>query len=37
MEPLVVKGWLYWFGWTSTAAMGFCIIGMAVSMIEGGG
>jgi hypothetical protein len=32
---LVIKGWLYWLGWASTVAMTLCIIGMAVSMIEG--
>ena len=35
MGKLVVKGRLYWLGWASTAAMGFCIIGMAVSLFTG--
>jgi NRAMP (natural resistance-associated macrophage protein)-like metal ion transporter len=35
MGPLIIKGWLYWLGWASTVAMTLCIIGMAVSMIEG--
>ena len=30
MGKLVVKGWLYWLGWASTAAMAFCIIAMGV-------
>jgi hypothetical protein len=29
---LVVKGPVYWLGWISAAAMGLCIVGMAVSM-----
>jgi len=33
---LVVEGWLYWLGWASTAAMAFCIAGMAVSMLMPG-
>jgi NRAMP (natural resistance-associated macrophage protein)-like metal ion transporter len=30
MGKLVVKGWLYWLGWTSTVAMAFCIIAMVI-------
>jgi NRAMP (natural resistance-associated macrophage protein)-like metal ion transporter len=30
MGKLVVKGWLYWLGWASTAAMAFCIIAMGI-------
>jgi hypothetical protein len=33
---LVVEGWLYWLGWASTAAMAFCIVGMAVSVLMPG-
>jgi NRAMP (natural resistance-associated macrophage protein)-like metal ion transporter len=32
MGDLEVKGPVYWLGWLSTAAMGLCILGMAVSM-----
>jgi Mn2+/Fe2+ NRAMP family transporter len=32
MGDLVVKGPVYWLGWISTAAMGLCIVGMAMSM-----
>ena len=31
MGNLVVKGPVYWLGWLATAAMGLCIVGMAVS------
>jgi NRAMP (natural resistance-associated macrophage protein)-like metal ion transporter len=34
MGPLVIKGWLYWLGWASTAAMTLCVIGMAVSFVR---
>jgi hypothetical protein len=27
MREFVVKGGLYWLGWASTIAMGFCIVG----------
>lgn len=30
MGKLVVKGWLYWLGWASTAAMALCIIAMVI-------
>lgn len=33
MGDLVVRGWLYWLGWASTAAMALCIVGMAVSTL----
>jgi len=33
MGSLVVRGWLYWLGWASTAAMALCIVGMAASML----
>ena len=32
MGDLVVKGPVYWLGWIATAAMAFCIVGMAVSL-----
>lgn len=35
MGKFVVSGWLYWLGWASTVAMGFCIVGMAVGLITG--
>jgi len=28
MGDFVIKGWLRWLGWTSTLAMGACVIGM---------
>ena len=31
MGDLVIEGWLYWLGWASTAAMAFCVMGMALS------
>jgi NRAMP (natural resistance-associated macrophage protein)-like metal ion transporter len=33
MGDLVVRGWLYRFGWLATAAMALCIIGMAATLI----
>jgi NRAMP (natural resistance-associated macrophage protein)-like metal ion transporter len=33
MGDFVVRGWLYWLGWLSTAAMALCIIGMAITLI----
>lgn len=36
MGRLVVKGWLSWLGWASTAAMALCIIGMAATLFMGG-
>jgi len=30
MGNFVVKGWLRWLGWSSTLAMGACVIGMVV-------
>jgi NRAMP (natural resistance-associated macrophage protein)-like metal ion transporter len=32
MGELVVEGGLYWLGWASTIAMGFCIVGMATAL-----
>jgi Mn2+/Fe2+ NRAMP family transporter len=32
MGDLEVKGPIHWLGWISTAAMGLCIVGMAMSM-----
>ncbi|WP_349631663.1 Nramp family divalent metal transporter [Bradyrhizobium tropiciagri] len=32
MGDLVVRGPVYWLGWLATAAMAFCIVGMAVSV-----
>jgi Mn2+/Fe2+ NRAMP family transporter len=31
MGGLVIRGWLYWLGWASTAVMAFCTLGMAYS------
>jgi NRAMP (natural resistance-associated macrophage protein)-like metal ion transporter len=31
MGDLVIRGWLYWLGWLSTAAMALCTLGMACS------
>jgi NRAMP (natural resistance-associated macrophage protein)-like metal ion transporter len=31
MGDLVIRGWLYWLGWSSTVAMALCTLGMAVS------
>ena len=31
MGDLVIRGWLYWLGWVSTAAMALCTLGMAFS------
>lgn len=31
MGDLVIRGWLYWLGWSSTAAMALCTVGMAFS------
>jgi NRAMP (natural resistance-associated macrophage protein)-like metal ion transporter len=36
MGALVVKGWLYWLGWASTAAMALCIVGMVATLFMGG-
>jgi hypothetical protein len=33
MGDLVVRGWLYALGWTSTVAMALCIVGMFVSLL----
>jgi hypothetical protein len=35
MGKLVVTGPLYWLGWTATAAMALCIVGMAATMFMG--
>jgi Mn2+/Fe2+ NRAMP family transporter len=35
MGRLVVTGPLYWVGWASTIAMGFCIVGMVATMFMG--
>jgi Mn2+/Fe2+ NRAMP family transporter len=35
MGRFVAKGWLYWLGWASTAAMALCIVGMGVGLITG--
>ena len=32
MGDLVIRGWLYWLGWSSTGAMALCTLGMAVSL-----
>jgi NRAMP (natural resistance-associated macrophage protein)-like metal ion transporter len=32
MGELVVRGPVYWLGWLSTVAMGFCIVGMVASL-----
>jgi len=31
MGDFVIRGWLYWVGWTSTAVMAICTLGMAYS------
>jgi NRAMP (natural resistance-associated macrophage protein)-like metal ion transporter len=31
MGDLVIRGWLYWLGWLSTAAMALCTLGMVFS------
>jgi NRAMP (natural resistance-associated macrophage protein)-like metal ion transporter len=31
MGDLVIRGWLYWLGWSSTGAMALCTLGMVVS------
>jgi Mn2+/Fe2+ NRAMP family transporter len=31
MSDLVIRGWLYWLGWSSTAVMALCTLGMAYS------
>jgi len=31
MGDLIIRGWLYWLGWSSTAVMALCTLGMAVS------
>lgn len=36
MGKLVVRGWLYWMGWISTAAMALCIVGMGLTMFMSG-
>jgi NRAMP (natural resistance-associated macrophage protein)-like metal ion transporter len=33
MGDLVIRGWLYWVGWVSTAAMAFCTLAMASSFL----
>lgn len=35
MGKLIVKGWLYWLGWASTAVMALCIVGMALGIMSG--
>jgi NRAMP (natural resistance-associated macrophage protein)-like metal ion transporter len=35
MGDHAVRGWLYWLGWMSTAAMAFCIVGMLASLVSG--
>jgi NRAMP (natural resistance-associated macrophage protein)-like metal ion transporter len=35
MGRFVVKGWLYWLGWASTAAMALCIVGMGIGLLNG--
>jgi NRAMP (natural resistance-associated macrophage protein)-like metal ion transporter len=35
MGKHVIKGWLHGLGWASTAAMAFCIVGMAASLLSG--
>jgi hypothetical protein len=31
MGDLVVRGWLYWPGWVSTAVMSFCSLAIVVN------
>jgi len=33
MGDLIIRGPVYWLGWLATLAMGFCIIGMGLSLI----
>lgn len=35
MGSFTVSGGLYWLGWSSTAAMAFCVVGMGISLITG--
>jgi Mn2+/Fe2+ NRAMP family transporter len=35
MGRFVAKGWLYWFGWASTATIALCIVGMGIGLITG--
>jgi Mn2+/Fe2+ NRAMP family transporter len=35
MGKFIVEGPLYWLGWASTLAMGFCILGMAATIFMG--
>jgi NRAMP (natural resistance-associated macrophage protein)-like metal ion transporter len=35
MDDFVVRGWLYWLGWASTAAMALCIMGMGIGLFIG--
>jgi Mn2+/Fe2+ NRAMP family transporter len=37
MGDLVVRGWLYAIGWTSTVAMAFCIVGMLCHFLKASG
>jgi Mn2+/Fe2+ NRAMP family transporter len=32
MGDLVIRGWLYWLGWSSTFAMALCTVGMTTSL-----
>ena len=36
MGALVVKDWLHWLGWASTAAMALCIVRMVATLFMGG-
>ena len=33
MGDLIIRGPVYWLGWLATLAMGFCIVGMGLSLI----
>jgi NRAMP (natural resistance-associated macrophage protein)-like metal ion transporter len=35
MGNLVIRGPVYWLGWLATIAMGFCIVGMSLSVAMG--
>jgi Mn2+/Fe2+ NRAMP family transporter len=35
MGQFVVRGWLYGQGWASMVAMGLCIVGMGIGLVNG--
>jgi len=32
MGDLVVRGWLHWLGWASTAVMSLCTLAMVINL-----